>query len=236
VSADVEVQIENRTVEVCVVSYKSERFHPSWFASAELANAGLAVADNHPSLSTARALHGLKSNVSYRIEDLPHNPGFGAACNRLAESSVAEWLVFLNPDAWITAFHPSALQSRHLVGAQQRTPLGREIHSSGQSYGVLDEIWVSWGRRRPPMPTGFGYVSGGAFAIERKVFLELGGFDEAFFLFYEDIDLCFRASVAGVRVVVDPYWDVTHHVGHATREHWHDALSTSYRPMTHTYA
>jgi N-acetylglucosaminyl-diphospho-decaprenol L-rhamnosyltransferase len=217
--------------EVCIVSFGSESYIPMWLDSAAKVGASLGVADNHPSGSTLNALGNAsdRSGAQVRMVALPQNPGFGAACNALGESSTADWLIFLNPDAVVDSFPGTELVIGTIYGALQNTPDGHTIHCTGQSYRVRDEISRSWGRRMPRPADGVGYVSGGALAISRHDFLRLGGFDERMFLFYEDIDLCLRASAVGCRVTIHPQWHVTHEVGHATRRDWTSALSTSYR-------
>ena len=65
-------------------------------------------------------------------------------------------------------------------------------------------------------------------AVERTEFLKLGGFDEQFFMFYEDIDFGLRATHSGIGVHNSPQWIVEHEVGHAARKNWNSALQTSY--------
>ncbi len=218
------------SIEICIVAFGSESYLVDWFAQARKIDASLAIADNHPTGSTIAACqqHDADEGVVVRTLALPHNPGFGAACNALAASSSADWLVFLNPDATIVTFPENMLQLGSVFGAYQRKPDGQAVHCSGQSYRVRDEISRGWLRRMPHPANGRGYVSGGAMAIARSEFLALGGFDERMFLFYEDIDLCIRAGRSGKRVLLHPEWRVIHEVGHATRRDWTTALTTSY--------
>jgi len=58
--------------------------------------------------------------------------------------------------------------------------------------------------------TDVSMVSGACFAIGRDAFQELGGFDERFFMYFEDADLCRRASEAGVAIRFVPTVDVSH--------------------------
>ena len=60
-------------------------------------------------------------------------------------------------------------------------------------------------------------VSGACFAIGREAFLELGGFDERYFMYFEDADLCRRAARAGMAIRYVPSAVVTH-VGGASSE------------------
>jgi N-acetylglucosaminyl-diphospho-decaprenol L-rhamnosyltransferase len=55
------------------------------------------------------------------------------------------------------------------------------------------------------------WVTGGCLLVRRDCFEQLGGLDETFFLYYEDVDFCRRASDAGWSVWYDPALDVTHH-------------------------
>jgi N-acetylglucosaminyl-diphospho-decaprenol L-rhamnosyltransferase len=55
------------------------------------------------------------------------------------------------------------------------------------------------------------WVTGGCLLVRRDCFRQLGGLDESFFLYYEDVDFCRRAAEAGWRVWFDPFLEVTHH-------------------------
>ena len=59
-------------------------------------------------------------------------------------------------------------------------------------------------------------VSGGSMIVRREIFTELGGFDERFFLYYEDTDLCLRARRAQHRIWYLPDIPVSHHVAIST--------------------
>lgn len=64
-------------------------------------------------------------------------------------------------------------------------------------------------------------VSGACWAISREVFWELGGFDERFFLYFEDADLCRRAARAGVAIRYLPSATVRHVGGASSAEDYH---------------
>lgn len=173
------------------------------------------VADDHPGV--------------IRVEHDPINPGFGAGCNALAAGSGADVLVLLNPDTelvawpWTDASPPpiGTIVGANIVGA-------RSSDHYGTTYRIRDEIARSWLRRTPAVPEGDGFVSGAALLIDRRTFESLGGFDERYFLFYEDIDLCLRANAAGVPTVVEPRWHVRHARAHSTRRRFAAALASSY--------
>jgi GT2 family glycosyltransferase len=64
-------------------------------------------------------------------------------------------------------------------------------------------------------------VSGACFAIGRQAFEELRGFDERFFMYFEDADLCRRASAAGMPIRYVPDAVVTHIGGASSSEDYH---------------
>jgi GT2 family glycosyltransferase len=98
----------------------------------------------------------------------------------------------------------------------------------GRRYRIVDEIARSWLRRPGRRPDGVGFVSGAALLIDSTAFETIGGFDERYFLFYEDIEFCLRANRLGIPVIVEPGWTVTHERGHSTRSRFGDSLRWSY--------
>jgi GT2 family glycosyltransferase len=166
-----------------------------------------------PEVDDAERRHGVRVVAS-------RNDGFGAGCNRGAASTDAEVLVFVNPDTVVQPGAVAALAGRledraiGIVQARLRL-LDRpgELNSSGN---VLHVSGLAW-------PGGYGdpaasltevreiaYASGAALAIRADLFRELGGFLEELFLYQEDLELCWRARLRGVRVVVEPAADVLH--------------------------
>jgi N-acetylglucosaminyl-diphospho-decaprenol L-rhamnosyltransferase len=78
---------------------------------------------------------------------------------------------------------------------------------------------------------GVDWVSGSFFAIRRSAFEELGGFDERYFMFAEDMDLCFRAHERGIGVGVVPTAVVTHAEGMTRRAHPYQMLIAHHRSV-----
>jgi GT2 family glycosyltransferase len=149
-----------------------------------------------------------------------HNAGFGAGCNLGAAATDADVLVFLNPD---TVVRPGAVHAlaRRLddptIGVvQARLRLLDEPEKLNSSGNVLHVSGLAWpGGYGEPTPAlddvrEIPYASGAALAIRGELFRELGGFMEELFLYQEDLDLCWRARLRGLRVVVDPAADVLH--------------------------
>ena len=66
-------------------------------------------------------------------------------------------------------------------------------------------------------PRVVSWVTGASMLIRREAFDAIGGFDEGFFLYFEDIDFCLRLSNAGRRVYYDPTVTVLHRRGVSAR-------------------
>lgn len=161
--------------------------------------------------------------ASPRIIHQAINEGFGRANNVGARIAAGEVLFFINPDtemvrggfpALLAAFRtrPQAIYGMALSQATGK----REAWSAGAfpslfrvvlsyvSPALLSHPW----RARDIERTD--WVSGAALAIRREFFHLLGGFDESFFLYFEDVDLARRATVAGGWVGVYPFIEFRH--------------------------
>ena len=79
------------------------------------------------------------------------------------------------------------------------------------------------------VPIGVDWVSGSCMLVRRDVFEELGGFDEAYFMYGEDVDLCWRAHRAGYGVAYVPAASVTHVGGISTRRTPYRMLAAHHR-------
>jgi GT2 family glycosyltransferase len=174
------------------------------------------VMDNGPSGRLAGALRGHAPEV--RAIETGENLGY-IALNRAARHAVGDYLVCLNPDAHA---EPDCLE--HLaavadadarvgvVGAQilledrrTRNAGANPLHPTGISpSGGYGEP-----REQGP-PRDVIVASGACFLARRDAFLALGGFVEDFFLYYEDVNLSWRARIAGLRVIYCPQAVVSH--------------------------
>ncbi|HET9315641.1 MAG TPA: glycosyltransferase family 2 protein [Vicinamibacteria bacterium] len=176
-----------------------------------------------------------RSHPQARLVRNPRNAGFGRACNQGAAAAGAPYVLFLNPDARLT---PGALDALvrvlddepgvGIVGPRTVNDDGTPQLSFGPALGLLAE-WrqrrlVRGVRKRDPgilrrveaMTTAAGepdWVSGSCLLIRRSAFEQVGGFDEAFFLYEEDVDLCVRVRAAGWRVRFEPRAVVQHALG-----------------------
>lgn len=162
------------------------------------------------------------------------NCGFAVAVNQGAAEARCSTLVFLNPDTTIeTGFfrglheffdsHPGPA----IAGGQLKEPDGRVQPSCWRTPGLWTVLLesslpytVSLGLTTviPPGTASVETVSGACMAIGKTEFDRLGGFDERFFMYYEDLDLCMRARRAGMTVYYVPAASVIHHVRKSTEQ------------------
>jgi N-acetylglucosaminyl-diphospho-decaprenol L-rhamnosyltransferase len=109
-----------------------------------------------------------------------------------------------------------------------------DIESAGIESGDIDSAGyqagdIESGDMDPGGPTGVDWVSGSCMLVRRDAFEELGGFDEAYFMYGEDVDLCWRAHRAGYGVAYVPAASVTHVGGISTRRAPYRMLAAHHR-------
>jgi GT2 family glycosyltransferase len=160
---------------------------------------------------------------------LHSNVGFARAVNLGVSRSNAPFVLVLNVDCFLARDCLSLLVAELASDAQlggvqpcilqEETPeRGTRIYSAGQCLTRTGRAFErGWGqphaRRYEDRREVFG-VSGAACLLRRELFTDLGGYDEAYFAFYEDVDLNARARLAGWRFSYQPEARAVH-VGHA---------------------
>jgi GT2 family glycosyltransferase len=221
-------------VEVLIVSYNSAGMIERCLRSLQVTMPWVTVAirEHGDDASSWARLQHLARDHPGRVQlsrDLA-NPGFGAGCNALAAASDGRWLIFLNPDAEVEAWPWSPTRpppTGAIIGPHVIDLRGGGDHA-GRSYRIRDEIARSWLRRRQRPPDGTGFVSGACMLVDAESFRRLGGFDDRYFMFYEDIDLCRRANASGIDVRVVDEWRVRHSRSHSTQLQFGRSLLWSY--------
>ena len=169
-----------------------------------------------------------------RVTALDRNMGFGAANNVALRATDAPLVLLLNSDTLVPAGAVDALASRLLsTGAVAAGPRlidgqGRPEISCGAMLSPLAElrqwIWTAAARsdarvvrsavfRRLERERDVGWVSGACLLLRRDAAHAAGFFDERFFLYEEDVDLCAALRAGGGRVLFTPQADVVHRRG-----------------------
>jgi N-acetylglucosaminyl-diphospho-decaprenol L-rhamnosyltransferase len=212
-----------QSISVCTVLYRSEdvisEFLTSLISKLE-SNDELLFFDNSESDDLARVVSELTRETSCRVSYFfnGENIGFARACNALSRHATNSRLVFLNPDTRTIEFDCRSHAPNEIVGARIRDSNDHDECTYGVKRGLTDEVSLRWLRRKGKRPYGVGYVSGAALSVDRSRFEEVGGFDERFFMYYEDIDLCLRMSNVGTLVRVSDAWVVVHKGGSSARK------------------
>ncbi|HYK53149.1 MAG TPA: glycosyltransferase family 2 protein [Candidatus Eremiobacteraceae bacterium] len=151
----------------------------------------------------------------------PTNLGYARANNEGARTASGDVFFFLNPDAFVEPGWERLIErfDDETVGAAgPRIYRGRDGETLDSAGGVIEyPLGDAPGRGYlqrfgPPYDRAadVAYLSGAALAIRADEFRRLGGFDEDFFCYYEETDLCWRLRMAGKRCVYEPGAIVRH--------------------------
>jgi N-acetylglucosaminyl-diphospho-decaprenol L-rhamnosyltransferase len=172
------------------------------------------------------------SEDSDRIVRLPENVGFARAANLGAGSACGDVLLFLNPDTevGITSVREALAtldeaQCEAIVGARTYLPSGADNPFCYVDFPTLDSVLrLTLGMARPrtlpydeleihPVDT----VTGCFMVLRTMTWQRLGGFDDRFFLYAEDLDLCLRARAVGIDRLISSRAHVLHSGGFIPR-------------------
>ncbi len=132
------------------------------------------------------------------------NIGFGAAGNIGAMRAKANTLLFLNPDARVISGDlqgamgllrkRAAAVGFGLIDAKLRPQMWATGYETNIFDILLNNVRIPLSRRvwTSSQARTAHWISGAALLIRKKIFFNVGGFDERFFLYFEDMDLCYR--------------------------------------------
>lgn len=202
--------IEQTEPTVVVVNFGSSQLLRENLAPLSRADAAVSVVvvDNWSGSDERRAVRRLAEEHRWLLVAPSSNLGFGAGMNRGVAAAIdagAQTFTLLNPDASISAEALRQLQHRSvehpmaLISALVLRPDG-SVWFDG---GTLD---MARGRPRRGIPaTGSGdlqWLSGACLSTSAELWGRLGGFDEDYFLYWEDVDLSVRAARLGAELVV----------------------------------
>ncbi|MFL5330426.1 MAG: glycosyltransferase family 2 protein [Gemmataceae bacterium] len=188
--------------------------------------AEVVVVDNDANPKTLR--HWAAGRAGISVHSLGCNRGFARAVNEGCQASHGQWLLLLNPDMHV----PDEFVDKVLVAAEQiaeKDPnvgvIGFELrHADGTPqpsagpFPTLANVVGGMIRSRPTRrcriksseAAAVPWVTGCCLLVRRSCWMELNGFDEDFFLYYEDVDLCRRARAIGWTVWFEPALQVRH--------------------------
>ena len=234
---------ENR-IGIVTVSFRSGDAIRSLIASIPTATSrqtDIVVVDNVPGGDPALA--AVVTGTTARTIARPDNPGYGGGVNSgvAALGSDIDFFLVVNPDVILD---PRALdelvrviESDPTIGstgphlrdmAGVAYPSARAIPSLrvGTGHALLGDLVPSnpWTRKYHAAADyanqrEAGWLSGACVVFRRAAFDSVGGFDDEFFMYFEDVDLGYRLGRDGWRNVFVPTATAQHEGGHSTRDH-----------------
>jgi GT2 family glycosyltransferase len=209
-------------IAVVVVSYRSADVLPGTLAALvpQLEPGDeLVVVANAPGDGTPEVVRG--SWAGARLLEPGRNLGFAGGCGLGVRESTAPLVLLLNPDA-VPA--PGCLAALRRCAADEPSwgawqalvtlPDGTTVNSAGNPVHFLGFAWAG-GHGRPVAELGVGRrvvgsASGAALCVRRAAWHAVGGFDERYFMYGEDVDLSLRLRLAGWEVGLEPAARVVH--------------------------
>jgi len=179
-----------------------------------------------------------------RILALGRNYGFTTGSNKGTELAKGSIFVFLNNDTmvdknWVHEL-VRVMENEKVDICGSKIVLMRKPNNVQYAGGYLHliggAIFAPFDKDKPSQRHYLvGSVCGASFATRRDVFEDLGGFDDDFFLYAEEGDLCLRALIYGYRIAYSPYSVVYHYAGGSgSRQynHKHQSNDTIYSRLT----
>jgi N-acetylglucosaminyl-diphospho-decaprenol L-rhamnosyltransferase len=224
--------VDNLDVDVVVVAYRSAA-HLRACVEPLAGAAGLhvVVVDN----ACPERSPSLVSDLPVDIVKMGFNAGFGAGCNAGARRGYGKAILFLNPDARIAPGDVLRLARRLSRDTFAGACGPRITDSSGRTSPTMRRLprlktafaealflhhllprtsWVSEiVRTGYDTRTAAEWLSGAVLCVRRAAFEQVGGFDERFFLYCEDTDLCFKLRRAGYHVWYEANVPASHEGG-----------------------
>ena len=242
-------------VSAAVVNYNAKPYLLECIASLRReAVAEVVVADNGSIDGSEAAVRAADPEVTY--VQTGANLGYGTGVNRAVAGSSGEqpFLLCLNADARVEAGALAAMLAAFearpevgIVGPRIEDPDGTLYPSvrtfpkpaDAVGHAVLGMVWGSnpFTRRYRMLDldhdvaADVDWVSGSCFLIRRSCWDAIGGFDEGYFMYAEDVDLCWRARKAGWEVAFEPAARVVHVGGVSTDRHPYRMIAEHHRGL-----
>ena len=186
------------------------------------------------------------------------NVGFAVAANEGVRACTTPFVLLLNADtrlrpgtlrvlsSYLDEHPKAAVVGPLLVGPDDR------VQPSARSFPVLWDLLLDWTHlynliRLTPLRNYFPrtfphdrarivpWITGAALAIRTKAFAAVDGIDEAFFMYYEEVDLCYRLAKAGWEVHMTPFCKVEHVGGASARQRRADMIVQLYASLALFY-
>ncbi len=192
--------------------------------------------------STIPLPKSIKQNKGIRIIINKENKGYGAGLNQGAEIAQGKYLLLLNPD---TVFLENSIKSM-VEKMEKDASIGvlgpqlldgnRKIQIVGNGMPFVPQAFFAFTFLNKLFPKNkmsaryflpdfdrkkekdIPVICGACMVIKKSLFKKIGGFDERFFLYFEESDFCYRVKKAGKRVLYWPSAKVLHLIGRSATD------------------
>ena len=248
-------------VSVLVVSHNSASFLPRCLDSVARQPAGLTIETTVIDNASSDGSAGLaRARPDVRVIANPVNRGFAAAVNQGLGATTGRYVLWLNPDAALVddglralVAYMDAHPTVGIAGPRILNPDGGLQRSArafpsydwavGHRHSLLTRLFPNnpYSRRYllgdldPSRPRAVDWVSGAALLHRRALVEGIGGLDETFFMYCEDVDFCLRARRAGWTTAYHPGLVVEHAVAGSTRSRSRAMLVERHRSLWRYY-
>lgn len=228
---------DDKTVDLVLVTYNSsedlQRFLPGLGEAVEPLALNVICVDNASADDSADVVEQWGGTVC-RNRD---NVGLTRAINQGAARGTGEWVLVANPDTVLSAGAIAALADSAagveigLIGPRiarmdgSPYPTGRKFPGVvvGVVHALLGAVWpanpatVAYFGRSIDFATDVDWVSGCCMLFRRSAFEAVGGFDERYFMYFEEVKIALDMHRHGFRVVLEPAVEIRHREGGSTR-------------------
>ena len=247
------------SVAVVVVTYSPGPVLDAFVASLDAAAPGihLVLSDNGSTDGVPQRVAAERDNTALLVN--PDNPGYGAAINAAVAQLAPQYSTVLVCNSDIE-LHPGALEAlgdavrpddvacvgpRILDAEGSVYPSARRLPSirDGVGHALFVRAWPRnpWTRRylqeersHASEPVATGWLSGACLLIKRDAFDAVGGFNDGFFMYFEDVDLGRRFGVAGYHNVFAPGATVSH-IGGSTTSRYPERMLRAHHESAYRY-
>jgi GT2 family glycosyltransferase len=245
-------------ISVIIIQYNNSRLtHTAIesFRKYHSCNYEIILVDNGS--TEPNAVEFAKNIPNLKLICLDTNLGFGRANNLAVHKSLGDVLLFLNNDTITTSDFISKIETEFYNDSSIGIIGPKLCNSDGSlqlSHGKLPSIFIecadkviyslvdkknklvtNYLKPQYEKKTSTEWVTGAALFIKKKLFQELNGFDESFFMYFEDKDLCKRVIDSGGRVVFFPESSLIHLRGASLNEPNRKFLNKKYRESQMLY-
>ncbi|PHQ81154.1 MAG: hypothetical protein COB66_03020 [Coxiella sp. (in: Bacteria)] len=215
-------------ISIIIVGYRSQHTLPACLESIALQTDCTAEviyvenAPDHPGISTVNAHY-----PNAIIVEPGDNLGYGKGCNAGAHVARGDYLLFLNPDtelkgadtlATLCQFmqaHPDVGVCTPLLYNENNTQADNTLR-----YDYFGHRYV--GHLFKHLPGDIAWICGAAMVIPKSLFEQISGFDERYFMYSDDVDICLDVRKAGYTIAEAPTAAIMH-IGGESSKNWNSA-------------